>query len=462
MSSDRPSNGSPDNSSDGEATDSNAGPAPAAPPSTDLAIRVRDVGKSYKITHATRDRTTMAEALVRALRHPFRKKGEVETFWAVKDVSFDIAHGEVVGFIGRNGAGKSTLLKILSRITAPTTGRAEIFGRVGSLLEVGTGFHRELTGRENIFLNGAVLGMRRSEIDRQFDAIIDFAGVEKFLDTPVKHYSSGMYVRLAFAVAAHLNPEILIVDEVLSVGDAEFQKKCLGKMKDVARGGRTILFVSHNMRTVASLCNRAILMRDGTVAADGKPEDVIPMMTVAAEKTGAADGARGARMQLAPAPDKYAQVLSVTVLNARGEPSLRHDLMEPITVELDVEVRRDLPSLVLSTQFRSPQDEIVFVSTEADWPNSRSRTPTRLFPKAPGRYAARVTLPAPLLNLGQYELLIYLIIPGADAADSVRGIHIEISDIVSFASCLGHRPRMGYLAVPVPWEVSQVKAQATA
>jgi len=421
-------------------------------PSDELAIRVRDVSKSYTLSHAIKDRTTIPEAILRRLRHPLRKRREVETFWAVRDVSFDIAHGEVVGFIGRNGAGKSTLLKILSRITAPTSGRAELYGRVGSLLEVGTGFHRELTGRENIYLNGAVLGMRRAEIDRQFDAIIDFAGVEKFLDTPVKHYSSGMYVRLAFAVAAHLNPEILIIDEVLSVGDAEFQKKCLGKMKDVARGGRTILFVSHNMRTVASLCNRVVLLRDGRVAADGKPEDVIPLMT---STNGQAGSAPAARVRIPPDPQKPAQVVGVRVLDARGGESLRHDLMEPITFEVEVEVRRHQPSLILSTQIRSAQDEILFVSTEADWPNSQTRTPSRVFPKAPGRYVARTTLPAPLLNLGQYELVVTLIVPGADGADSVRGIMLEITDIVSFATAINHRPRAGYVAVPVPWEVSR-------
>jgi lipopolysaccharide transport system ATP-binding protein len=421
-----------------------------ARPSADLAIRVSGLGKSYRLAHTSRERTTMADALVQRMRHPFRKTGNVETFWAVKDVSFDIDHGEVVGFIGRNGAGKSTLLKILSRITAPTTGRAEIFGRVGSLLEVGTGFHRELTGRENIYLNGAVLGMRRSEIERQFDAIVDFAGVEKFLDTPVKHYSSGMYVRLAFAVAAHLNPEILIVDEVLAVGDAEFQKKCLGKMKDVAAGGRTILFVSHNMRTVASLCTRTVFMRDGGVVADGKPEDVIPLMT-AVDGVGAAP----ARVEFPPDPAKDAQVLSVTVRNARGEPSLRHDLMEPITFEIEVEVRRDLPSMLVSTQLRSSADEIVFVSTEADVQNAASASPSRIFPKKAGRYTARMKMPAPLLNLGQYELAVNLVIPGgSEVVDTRRGIRIEITDIVSFASCLNQRPRLGYVAVPVPWEVT--------
>ena len=420
---------------------------------SDPAIRVDRVSKSYTIAHTTRVRTTMAEAVLQRLRHPFRRRETGETFWAVRDVSFDVGHGDVVGVIGRNGAGKSTLLKILSRITAPSSGRVELFGRVGSLLEVGTGFHRELTGRENIYLNGAVLGMRRGEIDRQFDAIVDFAGVERFLDTPVKHYSSGMYVRLAFAVAAHLNPEILIIDEVLSVGDAEFQKKCLGKMKDVARGGRTILFVSHNMRTVASLCNRVVFMSDGRVAADGKPEDVIPLMTPAGGEAGAE--APSASLQIPPDPQKHAQILGVTVRDARGAPSLRHDLMEPITFEVEVEVRRDQPSLILSTQLRSMQDEILFVSTEADWPNSQTRTPTRVFPKSPGHYTARTTLPAPLLNLGQYELVVTLIVPGADAADMVRGIRIEITDIVSFATAINHRPRAGYVAVPVPWEVSR-------
>jgi lipopolysaccharide transport system ATP-binding protein len=200
----------------------------------------------------------------------------IEEFWALKDVSFEVRRGEVLGIIGRNGAGKSTLLKILSRITEPTSGRVTLHGRIASLLEVGTGFHPELSGRENIFLNGAILGMKKSEIKAKFDEIVDFAEVERFLDTPVKRYSSGMYVRLAFAVAAHLEPEILIVDEVLAVGDANFQKKCLGKMQEVALGGRTVLFVSHNMAAVQSLCSRAVLLRTGEVQSDGKIINVLP------------------------------------------------------------------------------------------------------------------------------------------------------------------------------------------
>jgi lipopolysaccharide transport system ATP-binding protein len=232
--------------------------------SNNVAVSVRGLNKSYTIAHQAAKHSTFAEAMLDRVRHPFRRE-ERETFEALKDVSFDIKKGEVVGIIGRNGAGKSTLLKILSRITEPTTGEIDLYGRVGSLLEVGTGFHPELTGRENIFLNGAILGMSRAEIRKQFDAIVDFSGVEQFLDTPVKRYSSGMYVRLAFAVAAHLESEIMVVDEVLAVGDTEFQRKCLGKMKDVAGSGRTVLFVSHHMQSVSVLCTKAIFLERGRV-----------------------------------------------------------------------------------------------------------------------------------------------------------------------------------------------------
>ena len=226
------------------------------------AIRVRDLSKSYVISHNAVQHTTLAETLLHRLKNPTRRT-QRETFWSLSDLSFDIEQGDIVGVVGRNGAGKSTLLKVLSQITEPTKGRIDLYGRVGSLLEVGTGFHPELTGRENIYLNGTILGMRRREIDRQFDEIVDFSGVEKFLDTPVKRYSNGMYVRLAFGVAAHLTSEILLVDEVLAVGDAEFQKKCLGKMRDVAKGGRTVLFVSHHMQSVQVLCTRAMYLEKG-------------------------------------------------------------------------------------------------------------------------------------------------------------------------------------------------------
>jgi len=233
-----------------------------------LAIAIRGVGKKYTIRHDYTAPTTLGEAIVRRVRNPFARV-EREQFWALRDVSFDVKRGEALALIGTNGAGKSTLLKILSRITQMSEGEVDLYGRVGSLLEVGTGFNQELTGRENVFLNGVILGMTRAEIRRQFDAIVAFAGVERFLDTPVKHYSSGMYVRLAFAVAAHLRSEILIVDEVLAVGDVEFQRKCLGKMRDVASDGRTVLLVSHNMAAVANLCSRAVVLRSGQLAFDG-------------------------------------------------------------------------------------------------------------------------------------------------------------------------------------------------
>jgi len=247
---------------------------------SDLAIRVEHLGKQYRLGGQQASYSTFRETLVNAARAPLRwlkgeRRAEQNKLWALDDVSFEVKHGEAVGIIGRNGAGKSTLLKILARITSPTRGRVDIYGRVGSLLEVGTGFHPELTGRENIFLNGAILGMSRVEIARKFDEIVDFSEVEKFLDTPVKHYSSGMYVRLAFAVAAHLEPEILIVDEVLAVGDAEFQKKCLGKMGDVAQGGRTVIFVSHNMVAIQNLCTNCIYIDKGKININGHTEEVV-------------------------------------------------------------------------------------------------------------------------------------------------------------------------------------------
>lgn len=250
-----------------------------------IAIRANHLSKSYSIAHSggqkraahgVRRYRTLREEMAALPRRLFGRNGDtMETFFALRDVSFDVSQGEVIGIVGRNGAGKSTLLKILSRITEPTSGRAEIFGRVGSLLEVGTGFHPELTGRENVYLNGAILGMRREEITRRFSEIVDFAEVEQFLDMPVKRYSSGMYMRLAFAVAAHLEPEILIVDEVLAVGDAAFQRKCLGKMGEVARGGRTVLFVSHNLAAVRALCGRCIYLKHGSVVEQGDTAAVL-------------------------------------------------------------------------------------------------------------------------------------------------------------------------------------------
>ncbi len=314
-------------------------------------IEAENLSKQYDIGAPEEVYSTLREALVGAARapfarlfHPGRRRAD-ETMWALKGVSFEVEPGEVVGIIGRNGAGKSTLLKILSRITKPTTGEVDLYGRVGSLLEVGTGFHPELTGRENIFLNGAILGMRRTEIERKFDEIVAFAEVEKFLDTPVKRYSSGMYVRLAFAVAAHLEPEILIVDEVLAVGDATFQKKCLGKMGDVAKQGRTVLFVSHNMVAVKSLCTRAILLDGGQVTREGNMDEVVDAYLTA--------GTDMAKTGIIPddAPRLYctdeARVRSVQLTDLSGQPVAQLYLGQPFRVVLTFEVMKEIDDAII-------------------------------------------------------------------------------------------------------------------
>jgi lipopolysaccharide transport system ATP-binding protein len=323
---------------------------------SDTVIRVENLSKQYvlgknghgdDLRHVVHD---FATAPLRWIRKPAAtqtKPSKNVSFWALKDISFEIKQGEVVGVIGRNGAGKSTLLKILSRITEQTTGRAEITGRVASLLEVGTGFHPELTGRENIFLNGAILGMSREEIRRKFDEIVAFSEVEKFLDTPVKRYSSGMYVRLAFAVAAHLEPEILIVDEVLAVGDAQFQKKCLGKMQDVAKGGRTVLFVSHNMAVVNNLCHRALLFVEGELVRNGKTSAVVDAYV----GTGAASGTEAsidAKDHLESwGGHSSIQLLKVRLLDAEFN-SFQVRWQQPIRLELEFEVKQRLQSVVFS------------------------------------------------------------------------------------------------------------------
>lgn len=304
----------------------------------DVAISVEGLGKRYQIGHERDPYGRLTESLWGAIRRPLdlvRQRRATETsewIWALRDVSFEVHQGDVVGVIGRNGSGKTTLLKVLSRITEPTTGTAALHGRVGSLLEVGTGFHQELTGRENVFMSGAVLGMRRAEIIRKFDEIVAFAGVEQFLDTPVKRYSSGMQVRLGFAVAAHLDPEILFIDEVLAVGDAEFQKKCLGKMSELGQGGRTILFVSHSMPAVVRLCPQAILLNGGEVSAAGPTSEVI------SRYLGAHSGQSMERRWLDPssAPgDEVARLRAVTVKPV-GTPGMGDEVN--ITNAIDIEI----------------------------------------------------------------------------------------------------------------------------
>ncbi len=339
---------------------------------SDVAIRVEGLGKEYRIgadqqrgVHGNRQtlRDKLAGAAsgsLSALTSLFKRNGSNgsngtnnEILWAVKDVSFEVKRGQVVGVIGRNGAGKSTLLKILSRITSPTTGFAEIHGRVGSLLEVGTGFHPELSGRENISLNGAILGMRRAEIARKFDEIVEFAEVGKFIDTPVKYYSTGMFLRLAFAVAAHLEPEILIVDEVLAVGDSAFQKKCLGKMSDVAGQGRTVLFVSHNMAAVNQLCDRCIVLRDGQLFFDGGSAEGVDCYLKLGNREAAAAVMERTRQGTKTAAGK-GHITRVEILDEEGHSGACIGVGEPFRVKIHIEIYERIAQLVLGAEVESP------------------------------------------------------------------------------------------------------------
>jgi lipopolysaccharide transport system ATP-binding protein len=326
-------------------------------------IRVDQVSKQYTIGRRQASYGTLRDAIAGSLRSPFArfKKLREDTIWALKDVSFEIMPGDVLGVIGRNGAGKSTLLKVLSRITEPTTGRVELYGRIASLLEVGTGFHPELTGRENIYLNGAILGMKRTEIDRKFDEIVAFAEVERFVDTPVKHYSSGMYMRLAFAVAAHLEPEILIVDEVLSVGDAAFQKKCLGKLYDVAQRGRTVLFVSHGMNAVAQLCSRALLMSDGRIIKDADPNGVIDSyLSELVPPT-------NYRFKASMASDKDIYIAEAEALDADRKPTNSFSHREPILISITCRINNWVRDSVLGFFVRDHRNRKVFTTSNPDW-----------------------------------------------------------------------------------------------
>ncbi len=364
---------------------------------SEIAIEVRGLGKRYAIGGQRTPYRTLRESLTGAFRR--RPAAAAQTtdraFWALKDVSFDVARGEVVGIIGRNGAGKSTLLKVLSRITEPTEGGADINGRVGSLLEVGTGFHPELTGRENVFLNGAILGMRRSEIAAKFDEIIAFAETEKFLDTPVKFYSSGMYTRLAFAVAAHLDPEILIVDEVLAVGDAAFQKKCLGKMQDVAGQGRTVLFVSHSMPSVLRLCRTAVFMDRGRVVATGGAEEMTRLYlasgaTRTAERTWAEADAPG---------DAVAKLKSVRMLDADGRLSETIDIERPSALEVCYWNYSSTAPVTVSVHFVNEDGTTLFSAndfSDPDWYRA---------PRTPGVVRSTVRVPPDLLAEGRVFVL---------------------------------------------------------
>ena len=377
---------------------------------SDIVIRVENLSKQYKIGARQNRHDSLRDHLTESFRSLFRRRGRRSPqsaerlalsalqpspdgyIWALKDVSFEVRQGEVVGIIGRNGAGKSTLLKVLSRITMPTSGFADIYGLVGSLLEVGTGFHGELTGRENTYLNGAILGMKKVEIDRKFDEIVDFSGVEKFLDTPVKHYSTGMHVRLAFAVAAHLEPDILIVDEVLAVGDARFQKKCLNKMQDVGQQGRTVVFVSHNMQAITRLCKRTVVLDEGKVIADG------PSAKTVSAYLNSGLGTTAAREWPDPAKapaGEVARLRAVRVKTVDGRITDAMDIRQPIGVEMEYEVLKPGYVLGLYYDFFNEEGLCIFSTNDVD-PSWRQR------PRPKGRWVSRVLIPGNLLAEGTH------------------------------------------------------------
>ncbi|MEM9291327.1 MAG: ABC transporter ATP-binding protein [Acidobacteriota bacterium] len=434
------------------------------------AIAVQGLGKRYRLGERYRSRyrtlgETLTEGVQRLLgigggrarrdRRGEEKKAQPEILWALRDIDFQVQRGEVVGIIGHNGAGKSTLLKILSRITAPTEGQVRLRGNLASLLEVGTGFHPELTGRENIFLNGSILGMRRQKIEEQFDAIVTFAEIADFIDTPVKHYSSGMYVRLAFAVAAHLDPDILVVDEILSVGDAAFQRKCLGKMKDVAGTGRTVIFVSHNMQAVQSLCTRAIQLHHGRLIKDGSPAEVVAHYLAISAETGSrmrweADEAPGNAelrlLEIAVHDGEHSEEADDSGLVAHKSVfASRKDLF----IDMIFDARTQHPALCVGFDLMSASGEVILRTYQTDeaeesWPSPQ-----------PGINRWRCHIPAGFLNAGRFFVSpriglhnLYWIVH----LDSAVQFEVLLDHGISpLWSSLDQRSRPGSIAPILPW-----------
>ncbi|MDT7041575.1 ABC transporter ATP-binding protein [Candidatus Nitronereus thalassa] len=408
-----------------------------------IAIQVKDLGKKYHIGAKKKGYQTFREALTEAVVAPFRRARDLvsgkstgaaelnEEFWALENINISIQKGEVVGIIGPNGAGKSTLLKVLSRIVEPTEGYADINGRIGSLLEVGTGFHPELTGRENVFLNGAILGMRKSEIYQKFDEIVAFAEVGKFIDTPVKHYSSGMYLRLAFSVAAHLEPEILLVDEVLAVGDANFQKKCLGKMNEVSKKGRTVLFVSHNMSAIRTLCNRAILLEHGRVKYDG-------------EVFGAIKEYHGALKQTETTPQMGKIVFSNIVLKDNSSLSIKTS--EPLEIGVTLNIWTKIDSAKLWCIIKDAEGNFVL--------HHRIDHTELMEEMVPGKYQVKIYIPALWLRPGPYNLHFKAITNEVGS----RGRYVSDPRVLDIEPCDEMYEDLaaalvGQLCPPVSWEL---------
>ena len=423
----------------------------------DLAVRAVNLSKQYRIGAKQVRYKTLRDVLIDAMYTPFQRlrpasfqrsgvqgaNGD-DTIWALKDVSFEVKRGEVVGIIGRNGAGKSTLLKILTRITEPTEGYAEIRGRVGSLLEVGTGFHLELTGRENIYLNGAILGMKKAEIDRKFDEIVAFAEISKFLDTPVKHYSSGMHVRLAFAVAAHLEPEVLLVDEVLAVGDVAFQKKCLGKMGNVAQEGRTVLFVSHNMAAVNRLCEEAIWIDRGRIVSIGPSDTVVSSyLKQSSEKK--------QRRTFPPSPEKPMCLRLIEVLDQNGKLTDEIEFSRPIRIALEYDINRPVSGAHVICFFYNLEGVNVLGTGDADLHSERFGQ------RGIGRYRAFFEIPPRLLGEGTYTVTVSLSVPFVAVYD--RPEHVLTFGLVDKTSHRResyHIRRPGVLGIEIPWHVERL------
>jgi lipopolysaccharide transport system ATP-binding protein len=429
---------------------------------SDTVIRVENLSKKYILGQQKEGgssykslRESMsngAKSLGKKVLKPGSKEdlnASTQEFWALKDVSFEIKQGDRVGFIGRNGAGKSTLLKVLSRITEPTSGSIRIKGRVASLLEVGTGFHPELTGRENIFLNGAILGMSKVDIKRKFDEIVAFAEVEKFLDTPVKRYSSGMYVRLAFAVAAHLEPEILIVDEVLAVGDAQFQKKCLGKMEDVGKEGRTVLFVSHQMSAILSLCDRAILLNRGNCIGDGEPTKMISKYLAVGNSS---NGEIVDNSQVSPS--KKLKLRKLRIVNDFGKLSTEFELKENVFLEIHYEVIQPGRGYNVSFEINNLQHGCIFCSALMDiepMDTLRKHVETDY-------YIARIKLPTEIMRNGEYSIKASSTIPSVEVLDIMKEeLYFNLLDATSPVAKSGEG-RNGCILPVLTWDIVGVSS----
>lgn len=420
-------------------------------------IKVEGLSKKYQIGAHRSSYSTLRDALAtwaRSASRPLNPASKSEdVIWALKDITFDVWPGELIGIVGRNGAGKSTLLKILSRITEPTAGRVEIYGRIASLLEVGTGFHPELTGRENIYLNGAILGMGRTEIRRKFDEIVAFAEIEKFIDTPVKFYSSGMHVRLAFAVAAHLEPEVLILDEVLAVGDTAFQQKCLGKMREVTRQGRTVLLVSHSMSTVSRLCKNSVWLDDGRLKAAGPSEQVIQSY-LGARSTVSAEYVRNGTE---PQPTARVFISAARIRNNENKVVSMLDARQPFSIEVEYEVtKRTLAWVGFTISTRDGAD--VLAATDGDIDIYASN------PREAGVYTSICYIPEGLFNTGQCVMSLY--------AARTAGGNVEILDYCEHALAFGienpngvgsymPKTRVGVISPRLDWEVKPVERRLT-